>query len=113
MVDRSPSQAANDNKNGVSISQDETPSSKADDAQSKDHAAPNKASEAPAETRPKMPQGLRSSFTMDFTQPDARDGEEQKLVTDDNPVIEELRSPSNAAAAFSNLKRVDNEASAG
>ena len=50
---------------------------------------------------------------MDFTQPDARDGEEQKLVTDDKPVIEELRSPSNAAAAFSNLKGVDNEASAG
>lgn len=50
---------------------------------------------------------------MDFTQPDARDGEEQKLVTDDKPVIEELRSPSNAAAAFSNLKGVENEASAG
>ena len=113
MVDRSLSQAANDNKNGVSISQDETPSSKADDAQSKDHAAPNKASEAPAKTRPKMPQGLRSSFTMDFTQPDARNGEEQKPVTDDKPVIEELRSPSDAAAAFSNLKGVDNEASAG
>lgn len=66
MVDRSLSQAANDNKNGVSISQDETPSSKADNAQIKDHAAPNKASEAPAKTH--------TSFTMDFTQPDARDG---------------------------------------
>ena len=34
-------------------------------------------------------------------------------MTDDKPVIEELGSPSNAAAAFSNLKGVDNEASTG
>ena len=70
-------------------------------------------SEAPANSRPKMPQGLRSSFTLNLAPNNVTAAEEQKPTVDNNAVIEELRSPTDAAAAFSNLKGANDEAPTG
>ena len=72
----------------------------------------NKASETSTKSRPKMPQGLRSSFVQDFSQQPAAHSNDQEPGAEENPILEELRSPIDAAAAFPNLKGATDEASA-
>ena len=72
----------------------------------KDHAAPNKTIEAPTNSRPKMPQGLRSSFTLNFV-PKLASTAEKTPIVDEKTVTEELRSPNVTATAFSNLRNAD------
>ena len=60
-----------------------------------------------------MPQGLRSSFTQDFSQQPPARSEDRTPGAEEKPVLEELRSPTNAAAAFPDLKGATDEASTG
>ena len=93
-----------------SVGQDERPVTTKEKAPSKDT---NKASGTSTKSRPKMPQGLRSSFTQDFSQQPTAPSEDRTPGAEEKPVLEELRSPTNAAAAFPNLKGSTDEASAG
>ena len=79
----------------------------------KDPSATNKASGTSAKNRPKMPQGLWSSFTEDFSQQPAAPNEDGTPGVEEKPMLGESRSPTDAAAAFPNLKGATDEASAG
>ncbi len=79
----------------------------------KGHASTKKPNEPPTISRPKMPQGLRSSFTPNNAPKHVAATEEPKPAVEDNAIIEELQSPTDAAAVFSNLKGADNEAPTG
>ncbi len=97
----------------TSRTQDEKPATSEENPPSKDPSATNKAGETSTKSRPKMPQGLRSSFTQDFSQQPAARCNDRKPGVEEKPVLEELRSPTDAAAAFPNLKGATDEASAG
>ena len=79
----------------------------------KEPSTANKASETSTKSRPKMPQGLRSSFAPDFSEQPAARSEDPKPGAEEQPIVEELRSPTDAAAAYPNLKGTTDEASAG
>ncbi len=93
----------------------ETQGEEANDDQppNKGHASTKKPNEPPAISRPKMPQGLRSSFTPNNAPKHVAATEEPKPAVEDKAIIEELQSPTDAVAAFSNLKGADNEAPTG
>ena len=79
----------------------------------RDPSTAKKASETSTKSRPKMPQGLRSSFAQAFSQQPAARGEDHKPGAEEKPILGELRSPTDAAAAYPNLKGTTDEASAG
>ena len=86
---------------------------KDEDAPEKSHVATKKPIEAPASSRPKMPQGLRSSLTSVVIPRTVSAVEEHSPVVNDNAAIEELRSPTIAATAFLNLESVEDGAPMG
>ena len=77
----------------------------------KGHASTKKPTGVPIHGRPKMPQGLGSSFALSIVPQTITALEEQKPAVENEAVIEELRSPTVAAATFSSLKGADDEAS--
>ena len=93
--------------------QDENPAMTGEKPPSKDPSATNKASETSMKSRPKMPQGLRSSFIQEFSQNYTARSEDRKPGVEEIPLLEELRSPTDAAAAFPNLEGATDEGSAG
>ena len=91
--------------------QGEKLSPKDENTRDKGHAPTKKPTEVPIHGRPKMPQGLGSSFALSIVPQTNAALEEQKPIVDNEAVIEELRSPTVAAATFSSLKGADDEAS--
>ena len=88
------------------LSNEENPSKKG-------RASTNKPNGKLSNGRPKMPQGLRSSFTLNDAPKHVPATKQQKAAVDIKAVINEMRSPTDAAAAFSNLKGADDEAPTG
>ena len=79
----------------------------------KDPSTANRASATSTKSRIKMLQGLRSSTAQNFSQQPAAHSEDQKPGAEEKHELEVLRSPTDAAAAFTNLKGATDEASAG
>lgn len=79
----------------------------------KGSTATEQPTKVPISSRPKMPQGLRSSFTQHVILDSVAASEDQNSAVDNKVVIEELRSPTVAVAAFSRMKGDDDEASTG
>ena len=111
-LDNPPDVAMREMLEPSSRGQDEKPATTGERPTSKDPSATNKASETSTKSRPKMPQGLRSSFTQDFSQHPAAHSEVLLERAFPQPVLAELRSPTDAAAAFPNLKGATDGASA-
>ena len=84
---------------------------KDEDTSDKGSTATEQLTKVPASSRPKMPQGLRSSFTQRIILHSVVASEDQVSAVDNNAVIEELRSPTVVAAAFSKMEGEDDEAS--
>lgn len=103
-----------DNPPDMSMRETIVPSSGAEKkSPRKDPSTANEASDTSTTSRPKLLQGLRSSFAQSFSQQPAAHSEYQKPGAEEKHELEVLRSPTDAAAAFPNLKGATDEASAG
>ena len=91
---------------GEALSNDENP-------REKGRASTNKPNEELSNSRPIMPQGLSASFTLKDAPEHVPAIKQQKPAVNIKAVIDEQRSPTDAAAAFPNLKGGDDEAPAG